>query len=245
MKRSHILKLMELSFITPEDALLLRDKLSEFEITENNWFAKTKKLIDNAIDKETDDFTAFKLQFIKNNLLIINKDSIDLNEKKVDVGYSVDNDDRLSYLSEKEKEKNRKAEEYLNSKAEEELVVEAVDFILKTYPNVLIENNRFLLDQAYKKFLKKIDVIHFYYLSEEPANKLRMVNQEIDNEISKRKYEFEKNNVNKYLTDYLIWAKINNINKHTKQNIQLYLKQNGIKLMNPTIDLLKNLTETM
>jgi len=248
MKKESVLRIMEYRNITPEDAMLLKEKLPDSVLTIKNLLQTVEDLIDEAILKETDDLTAFRLQFIKNKLMLLEDQSLDLDENDEDLEddyIRTDSDDRLKWVSEKEKEKIAKAEEYILNKEIEELVSEAVDFIFKTYPNLYSDNNRFLSSQAYTKYEKKIGVTEFFYLSEEPAIKLRFVHNNIDSEIAKRIYEYEKSNINDYLNEYLVWAKENGIAKHTKQNIILFLKHNGKKLMNPTIDELKMLASKL
>ena len=245
MKKDSVLKIMEYRNITPEDAMLLKEKLTDSVLTTINLLPTVEKLIDNAIKKETDDLTAFRLQFIKNKLTLIEDQLPDLGEDIEKIDLNEENEDRLKWVSEKGKEKIFKAQEYILKKEIEELVSEAVDFIFTTYPNLYLDNNRFLSSQAYKKYIKKIGVTEFFYLSDESAEKLRFVQNNLDSEIAKRIYDYEKGNLNEYLNEYLIWANENSISKHTKQNIVLFLKHSRKKLMNPIIDELKILVSKL
>lgn len=248
MEKKNILKLIEQSGINPEDALFLRDKLSNSSINNENWASVIVKLIDEAIKKETDDFSSFRLEHIKYHITRIKEFEKDYvaedDDFEEDFDETMQDNDPKRFLPKSQREIIEKAEKYIISLSKEDLLKEAFDFIVKTYPDIYESKDRILLSKGFKKYHKSIGVIQFFYLDEEPAEKLRYVTNNLHLELADRAYEFETNNIDTFLKEYLDWANKNKITKHTKQNIKLYLNQKRKKLTDLTIEKIKTLATT-
>lgn len=249
MNRRTVQIIMEKSDISVEEAMILKEFLPEIELSEENWYEPISTLLSEKIDEVKDDLTAFKLVAIKRGLTFNYK--FDLSQKAFEDDFEkeieeeddeyLENRDPKKWLSSVQKKKLLKMEEEILTKNEDELVKDLVDFTLETYPEIFENKNSFLQGQAIQKWYSKIGATNSHAFSKEVSEKLRAVTVRQEVEVMERIFNYEKENLDKYLKSYLEWAEQNNIKKHLKQNILLFQKQKGLKLLNPTVDEIKKL----
>lgn len=255
-KRDRILKVIEITNISAEDAMLLFNKLDEDFSFESEDIEQLCKLINYAISNELDNYTAFKLAEVKRKLLEFESDGLvfnsegstdeddfdeDENSEEDELNELSEDEDRLRWLSLKAKAKVKATEDYLINRGDDDLLKEVADYIINLYPDLLQRTNRYLIGEGENKFLRQIGTADKFYFNSDANEKWRFINIHIDDEITKRKYLFDKSNINEHLESYLSWALTNEIVRHTKQSIKFYMKRTDKSFDDQLIDELKRL----
>lgn len=250
MNRDQILPLIEKYKLTANDALIIQKNFQNLTSAVTFSDKQILSLFDSVINAVKDDFLCFQLAELKNKIIqsisVQNELNLEYERKEVDIQDEWEDKEEFvgKWVSQNERERIKKLEEYLEKYEDEFIRKDVVDFIYENYPETYKEINKVVIEEGCCNFLKKMGTDNISFLNQKHAEKWEVILSSIEKEVELRKLTIDRNNIHLHKSEYLDWCLENDIKEHTKQSLMEFLKEYHIKLSESIIEEIELLIDT-